>query len=485
MKLSQISGEKIEDDPLITGLTADSRAVRPGFLFAALKGTAVDGWDYVDQAIEQGAVAILGYPESPALKLPVIRDAEPRRRLAQMAARFFQKLPGFMAGITGTNGKTSTAQFAAQIWQMVQMCGGSLGTLGVHGSTYCDETGEQTQWHLPLRHTTPDPVTLHEALAGACDFGCTHMAMEVSSHGLDQYRADGVRFDVAAFTNITQDHLDYHKTFHRYLSAKKRLFTDLIKPNGKIIVNMDGAGAEALYNDLKSRSNSFIRTGKNGHDLRLTKVTPQPAGLSVEVVTAASEHFSLSVPLLGAFQAENALLAAAIVMASGVEAKRVLPFLENLKGVPGRMALAGQLRGGGIYVDYAHTPDAVETALNAARPHTSGRLIAIIGAGGNRDLSKRPLMGAAGAHHADIVILADDNPRHEDPEKIREEILQGAPDAINIGDRAKAIAYGAGLLQTGDVLMILGKGHETGQTIGERTVPFDDQDEVRKLVANG
>ena len=485
MKLSQLTGETCEIDPQITGITADSRAVRPGFLFAALRGTNVDGWDYVDQAVERGAVGVLGYPDSPALTIRVIRDAEPRRRLAQMAALFFDRIPSFMAGITGTNGKTSTAQFAAQLWRMMQISGGSLGTLGVHGWTHHADSDEQSQWDLPLHHTTPDPVTLHEALAGACEFGCTHMAMEVSSHGLDQYRADGVRFDCAAFTNITQDHLDYHKTFDHYFAAKKRLFTDLMKPGGQIILNMDGAGAPAFFETLKHNTHPIIRTGKNGHELKIITITPEPAGLCLEVETSAKETFALSVPLLGAFQAENALLAAAIVMAGGGEAKRVLPLLEKLTGVPGRMALAGKLRGAGIYVDYAHTPDAVVTALQAARAHTSGRLIAIIGAGGDRDRTKRALMGAAGAAHADIVILADDNPRHEDPESIRQEILQGAPQAINIGDRAKAIGHGVKLLKDGDVLMILGKGHETGQVIGDRTVPFDDQDEVRKLVANG
>lgn len=480
-QLSDLLKKDLDPDPEIHGITADSREVRAGFLFAALKGSALDGARFIPSALEAGAVAILTYEGAPIpaeTDVTVITHPEPRLALAEMASRFHPGRPAFLAGVTGTNGKTSTAVFARQILSALGTRAGSLGTLGV------DVEGEGAPWHCPLGHTTPEPVTLHRALSAAQQAGCSHMVMEVSSHGLAQYRADGLRFGAAAFTNITQDHLDYHKDFEDYFAAKKRLFTDLLEADGRIIINMDGAGAEDLMGASGITAANVITIGRAGRDLRVANIVSKAAGLDL-IVEAYGQRYEVSVPLLGAFQAENALCAAGLVVAAGFPSDEVLPCLGDLTGVPGRMMQAGLCAGAGIYVDYAHTPDAVSTVLQAARAHAGGRLIAILGAGGDRDRTKRPLMGRAAAAHADIVILADDNPRSENPDEIRSDILQGAPAAKNIGDRETAIAEALGMLKSGDVLMILGKGHETGQTIGGETIPFDDVEVVRKLVGTG
>jgi UDP-N-acetylmuramoyl-L-alanyl-D-glutamate--2,6-diaminopimelate ligase len=303
--------------------------------------------------------------------------------------------------------------------------------------------------------------------------------MEVSSHGLAQFRADGVRFAAAAFTNITQDHLDYHGGFADYFQAKKRLFLELLPKSGAAIVNMDGEGGEVIAAEAAARGNAVISTGQSGSTLKLASIAPQPGGLDI-VVKSEGRETRLLLPLIGAFQAENALLAAGIIIASGKKAADVLPCLERLTGVPGRMQHAADIDGGGIYVDYAHTSDAIETALCAIRPHAAGRVIVIIGAGGDRDRTKRPLMGAAAARGADHVIVTDDNPRTEDAASIRREVLKGCKDAEEIGDRADAIAHGVAMLGRGDVLLIAGKGHETGQIVGKETLPFDDVDVARR-----
>ena len=462
MRLSELAGETFAPDPVIAGLTADSRQVGQGFLFAAMPGALADGAKFIPQAEERGAAAILARP-GVASSLPLIVDDNPRRRFSQMAARFYPHQPEVIAGITGTNGKTSTALFAAQLWAMLGRESASLGTLGVRSAIYSRD----------LAHTTPEPALLHETLQELADAGATHLAMEVSSHALAQHRADGVRFSLVAFTNITQDHLDYHEDFDDYLAAKSRLFTELLREGGAAVVNADGEGADAIVAAARGSGLKVMMTGAAGADIKLISSTPHASGLNIEV-EAGGARYALSLPLIGVFQAENALLAAGIVIASGAGASTVLPLLAQLAGAPGRMQRVGDIAGAGVFVDYAHTPDAVATALQAIRPHAKGRVIAIIGAGGDRDKTKRPLMGRAAAANADIVIVTDDNPRTEEPSAIRRQVMEGCPEAEDIGDRGEAIARGVAMLQAGDVLLIMGKGHETGQKIGDQVLPFDD-----------
>jgi UDP-N-acetylmuramoyl-L-alanyl-D-glutamate--2,6-diaminopimelate ligase len=471
VKLSALAAERFDPDPEISGITPDSRAVREGFLFAALPGAKADGETFIPQAEKMGAAAVLARPGA-VTRLPLVADAEPRRRLSQLAARFHPGQPDWIAGITGTNGKTSTTVFAAALWSMLGEKSGSLGTLGASGAGF----------ERPLAHTTPEPVTLHETLDAMTRAGITHLAMEVSSHALAQYRADGVKFSAAAFTNLTQDHLDFHKDLDDYFAAKLRLFVDLLPAKGTAVVNVDGARGADVLAAAERRGLRVITTGRRGETIRILKTAPTPYGLDLDI-EAEGRVRPLSLPLIGAFQAENAALAAGLVIASGYSANKALPLLDKLPGVPGRMQRAASVRGAGVYVDYAHTPDAVATALAAIRPHAAGRVIAIIGAGGDRDRAKRPLMGKAAAAGADIVIVTDDNPRSEDPAAIRREVLSGCPAAKEIGDRAEAIAAGVAMLRGGDVLLIAGKGHETGQIIAGVTHPFNDVAEARRAAA--
>ena len=462
MRLSELAGERTRANPLIEGLTADSRAVKDGYLFAALPGVNADGAKFIPQAEENGAAAVLARPGARS-RLPLIADAEPRRRLAEMAARFYPRQPDVIAGVTGTNGKTSVARFAAELWSMLGLKAGSLGTLGAVADGF----------ERKLVHTTPEPVFLHRTLHDMAAAGATHLAMEVSSHGLAQYRADGVRFSSAAFTNITQDHLDYHGGFENYFAAKGRLFAELVPDGGAVVVNMDGEGAGEMRALAEKRGLRIIAAGAAGEDLTLLSSEPIAAGLDINV-SADGETYALRLPLIGGFQAENALVAAGMVMASGFGAAAVLPLLEKLSGAPGRMQRVAEANGAGVYVDYAHTPDAVATALRAVCAHASGRVIAVVGAGGDRDREKRPLMGRAAAENADIVIVTDDNPRTEDPGDIRKAVLAGCPDALEIGDRGEAVEVAITAAEPGDVVLIAGKGHETGQDIGGKVLPFND-----------
>ena len=462
MKLSALAGEAFATDPDITGLTADSRAVDLGYLFAALPGEKVDGATFIPQAEKKGAAAILAHPGA-RTDLPLVADANPRARLAAMAARFYPRQPEIIAGITGTNGKTSTAHFTAQIWTHLGRTGGSLGTLGANAP------GFNTQPTL----TTPEPVALHETLDAMTRAGVDRLAMEVSSHAIAQARADAVKFRIAAFTNITQDHLDYHETFEDYFAAKARLFSELLPEDGIAVVNADGGGASNVVEAAKRRGAKVFTTGAKGDSICILKAEPTTTGIDVFVAAFGGEH-RLHLPLIGAFQAENAMLAAGIAIASGEAPSDVMPALEQIQGAPGRMEIAASVNGAGVFVDYAHTPDAIATALAAIRPHASGRVIAIIGAGGDRDRTKRPLMGAAAAVGADMVIVTDDNPRTEDPKEIRAAVMTGCPNAEDIGDRAHAIERGIALLEPGDALLIMGKGHETGQQVGQNILPFND-----------
>lgn len=460
----------------IAGITADSRSVGPGYLFAALPGSRVDGRAFIGDAVARGAVAVLapdGTPWPPGVPpRPLLQDPEPRRRLAQLAAAFAGPQPRTMVAVTGTNGKTSTVEFLRQLWMAGGKPAASLGTLGLIADGFDPGPGL----------TTPDPVSMAATLAKLARAGVQHAAMEASSHGLDQFRLDGVRLAAAAFTNLTRDHLDYHGSEAAYRAAKLRLFAELLPPGAPAVANSDmDATTLAELSAIAARRRLALRTvGENGSALRLVSVTPRPDG-QVLRISMEGRQLEADVPLPGRFQADNALMAAALAMALG--GSDVLARLGRLTGVRGRLELAARLpNGAAVYVDYAHTPDALERLLIALRPHTAGRLHVVFGAGGDRDRGKRPLMGAAAARLADVAIVTDDNPRSEDPASIRAAVLAGCPGARDIGDRARAIAEALNGLAPGDVLAVAGKGHEQGQTIGTTVLPFDDVSVVRALV---
>jgi UDP-N-acetylmuramoyl-L-alanyl-D-glutamate--2,6-diaminopimelate ligase len=454
----------------ISGLAADSREVQPGFLFAALPGVKTDGQRFIAQALERGAAAIL----VPAGTKPdggsavVIEDSDPRRRLALIAARFYGLQPKTAVAVTGTNGKTSVASFVRQIWTALGYRAASLGTVGVVGPR-----GTQT-----LKHTTPDPIELHAILAALAKDGVTHLAMEASSHGLQQRRVDGIEFAAGAFTNISRDHLDYHASFDDYFAQKLRLFTDLLPQGASAVVDVDSEAGMRVAQVAQERRLKLISVGRAGQTLRLLSAAIDGFGQILAIEHEGKQH-KLRLPLVGAFQASNALVAAGLAMATGASAETVLPLLESLQGARGRLDLAGMAQGGvPIFVDYAHTPDALAKALDALRPYVKNRLVVVFGCGGDRDKGKRPEMGKVGVTKADLAIVTDDNPRSEDPAAIRREILAAAPGAMEIGDRARAIAEAISGLRRGDVLLVAGKGHETGQAIGATVIPFSDHDAV-------
>jgi UDP-N-acetylmuramoyl-L-alanyl-D-glutamate--2,6-diaminopimelate ligase len=469
-------GQSAVADIEIAGITADSRRVRPGFLFAALPGARADGRAFIAEAVARGAAAVLAPPGTAwpdgIARLPMIEDAAPRRRLALLAARLAGPQPRHLIAVTGTNGKTSTVEFLRQIWQLGGHRAASLGTLGVIAPSHPASTAGLT---------TPDPVELAETLAALARDGVDHAAMEASSHGLDQSRLDGVALAAAGFTNLTRDHLDYHGSEAAYRDAKLRLFADLLPANAPAIANseMDAATLEALSAIATRRGLDFGTVGEAGTVMRLLRATPRPDGQVLEIIAGGARH-EIALALPGRFQADNVLMAAALAMSTG-EAN-ALTRLPQLTGVRGRMELAARLpNGSAAYVDYAHTPDALERLLTALRPHTTGRLIVVFGAGGDRDRGKRPLMGAVAARLADAAIVTDDNPRTEDPAAIRAAVAAGCPGATVIGDRAQAIAAGLSALRSGDVLAVAGKGHEQGQTIGATVIPFDDATAIRRL----
>ncbi len=454
----------------IMGLTADSRAVKPGYLFAALPGSRTDGARYIAEAVARGAAAIL-MPQGGGAALngtPVVEDSDPRRRLALIAARFFGVQPETTVAVTGTNGKTSVASFVRQLWEQMGFCAASLGTVGVVGPS-----GTQI-----LAHTTPDPVELHRILAEFAKSGVTHLALEASSHGLEQHRVDGVRLAAGAFTNITRDHLDHHPSFEAYFDEKLRLFGELLPPGAGAVIDVDSKAGEQVAALAKSRGLSVISVGRGGETLRLLSAEEDGLGQRLTVAHAGgTEAFRL--PLVGDFQASNALVAAGLCMATGTSAARVLPLLVNLRGARGRLDLAGTTKTGApIFIDYAHTPDALAKALDALRPYVRNRLLVVFGCGGDRDKGKRPEMGAVAVDKADIAIVTDDNPRSEEPEQIRSEILAAAPGAIEVPGRAIAVTEAIAELEQGDVLLIAGKGHETGQIIKGTVIPYSDHEAV-------
>jgi UDP-N-acetylmuramoyl-L-alanyl-D-glutamate--2,6-diaminopimelate ligase len=474
MKLADLLPKDADFDPRfraieVAGVTSDSRAVKPGFLFVAVPGSKADGLSFVPQAVAAGVVAVMAesVPEQLPVEAAFVRVPNVRRALALAAARFYPRQPAIIAAVTGTSGKTSVAAFTRQIWTALGHAAASIGTVGVvspRGETYGSLT-------------TPDPVGLHRTLHGLAQEGVTHLAIEASSHGLDQHRLDGVRVAAGGFTNITRDHLDYHPSFEHYLEAKLRLFADLLEPGGAAVIDVDHERADAVVTAAKARGLRLLSVGRRGEGIRLLDTTIDGFAQRLRLEHAGSE-FAVRLPLVGAFQVENALVAAGLAIATGSEPAAVFAALEHLQGAKGRLELVGQRHGAPIFVDYAHKPDAVAKALAALRPYVRNRLVVIIGAGGDRDPGKRPMMGAIAAELADRVIVTDDNPRSENPATIRAAILAAAPGAQEIGDRGLAIRSAVAGLQPGDVLLIAGKGHETGQIVGDRVLPFSDHEAV-------
>jgi UDP-N-acetylmuramoyl-L-alanyl-D-glutamate--2,6-diaminopimelate ligase len=461
----------------VTGISADSRAVKPGFLFVAVPGTKVDGLGFLSQAVARGAVAVLAECEPPR-PLPdhvaLVNVPNVRRALALAAARFYPRQPATIAAVTGTSGKTSVTAFTRQIWTALGHAAASIGTVGV-----VTPAGEE---YGAL--TTPDPVELHRIVDRIAGEGITHLAIEASSHGLDQHRLDGLRVGIAGFTNISRDHLDYHGTPEAYGRAKLMLFRNLVKPEGVAVVAVDHTFAAEVKDAARGRSLRIIEVGRTARDIRL--ISSAVVGFSqVLTLEYGGVKYQVRLPLVGAFQVENALVAAGQAIAGGGDAAAVFAALEGLVGAKGRLELVGRKSGAPIFVDYAHKPDALAKALDALRPYVSGKLVVVFGAGGDRDAGKRPLMGAIAAEKADRVIVTDDNPRSEQPGAIRAAILGGAPGADEIGDRNEAIHRAVADLEGGDVLLIAGKGHETGQIIGQKIVPFSDHEAVRDALLAG
>ncbi len=457
-----------------TGLASDSREVRPGYLFAALSGSKADGAAFLKDAVARGAVAVLGRPDigpaAAALNVRFIADDNPRLGLARQAARFFGAQPKTVAAVTGTKGKSSIVAFVREIWTALGKPAASLGTVGV-----VTPSGE-----IPLRHTTPDPIEVHRLLAQLKKDGIDHLALEASSHGLDQFRLDGVEIAACAFTNLSRDHFDYHGTVEHYVRAKLRLFSEVVREGGLAVVNADAEYAERFIAAARQRGLKIMAVGERGEAIRLLSREGRIDGQTLRL-RHAGQDYTVGLPLAGSFQASNALIAAALVIGLGDDPDRVFAALEHLKGAPGRLEkVAYAASGAPIYVDYAHTDASLAEVLTAVRPHVAGRLHVIFGCGGDRDKGKRPLMGKAATDNADVVIITDDNPRTEDAATIRNEALAGAPGAREIGDRATAIHEGIAALATGDLLIIAGKGHESGQIVGTETRPFSDRDEAVK-----
>jgi UDP-N-acetylmuramoyl-L-alanyl-D-glutamate--2,6-diaminopimelate ligase len=471
MQLKHLVGDGT--DALVTGFAIDHRKVAPGTVFGAFRGTRFNGEDFIADAVKFGAIAVVARPEAKVEGALHIADAEPRRRFAALAARFFAPFPAVTVAVTGTNGKTSTAELTRQLWRMAGFASASIGTLGV---TTADD-------QVSTGLTTPDIVTFLSNMAGLAREGVTHASFEASSHGLAQYRTEGLPVRAAAFTNLSRDHLDYHGTMDAYLEAKLRRFSEVVDADGTAVVWADDAVSPRVVDTARQRGVRVMTVGTRGDDLRLADRIPHQLGQTLMVAAAGRVH-KVELPLIGAYQAANALTAAALVIATGGDAATTLGHLSRLVPVRGRLERATLTRSGApIYVDYAHTPDAIRAAIDALRPHAKDRLRIVFGAGGDRDAGKRPEMGAVAAQMADVVYVTDDNPRSEDPASIRAAILAAAPAAIEIGDRRAAIKAAVDAAGPGDIVLIAGKGHEQGQVIGDRTLPFDDVAVARECAA--
>jgi UDP-N-acetylmuramoyl-L-alanyl-D-glutamate--2,6-diaminopimelate ligase len=482
MKLRDLFSDDATIDPqaeavVVTGLAVDSRRAKPGDIFFALAGHKTDGARFIDSAIASGAVAVAGdHPPSGSSGVPFVTTLNPRRALALAAAKFYPRQPGTIAAVTGTSGKTSVAAFTRQVWQRLGHSSASIGTIGlvspkrtIYGSL-----------------TTPDPIALHRQLDEISADGVTHLAFEASSHGLDQYRLDGVRIAAGGFTNLSRDHMDYHPDVAHYLAAKLRLFRDLIASGGAAVISADHDCSQTVIDAARAKNLRIVAVGRKGNG----------AGEGIRLIEAdidgfaqrlnlehRGQRYAIRLPLVGEFQIENALVSAGLAIGTGSEPDQVFETLEHLEGAKGRLERVAERNGAPIFVDYAHKPDALAKALQALRPYAKRRLVVVFGAGGDRDAGKRPLMGAIAAENADSVIVTDDNPRSENPDAIRSAILSAAKGAGEIGDRAEAIRIAIAGLQPGDALLIAGKGHETGQIIGDRTLPFSDHDAVAAALA--
>lgn len=463
----------------LEGLTQDSRAVKRGYLFAALPGSKMDGRKFIKDAIQNGASVILA-PTGAMLPegvegVALITDDNPRRKLALLAAEFYGRQPGFIAAVTGTNGKTSTVHFVRDLWKMRGLKAASIGTLGVR-----TEAGIRSG-----SLTTPDPVSLQAELADLAAVGVTHLAMEASSIGLHQHRLDGAKVKAAAYTNLSWDHIDYHADMDNYFEAKARLFAEVLDESGTAVLNADTPEFEELRKMAEKRGCSVISYGHNGGEIKIIAPEPAPGGVHLKL-EVFGKVYEVLFPVVGAFQMMNALCALGIVIAENPDNEEAVRFyvdaLSKLQGPPGRLQLVPGHANAAVYVDYAHTPDALKNLLEALRPHTDGKLVCMFGCGGDRDRSKRATMGEIAAKLADTIIITDDNPRSEDPAAIRQEILKAAPGAKEIPGRREAIREAVKNLKTGDVLVIAGKGHEQGQIFKDRTEPFDDVTEAAKAI---
>jgi len=457
----------------VTGVSLDSRQVKRGDLFFALAGAKTDGAKFIDQAIANGAAVIAAeHVPAASITVPFVKLGNARRAVALAASRFYPRQPQTIAAVTGTSGKTSVAAFTRQIWLAQGASAASIGTIGlvspkrtIYGSL-----------------TTPDPISLHKTLDEIAGEGVTHLAFEASSHGLDQHRLDGVRVDAGAFTNLSRDHMDYHPTVAHYLGAKLRLFTDLVKPDGAAVIVADHEHSDAAIAAARKRGLRLITVGRRGDDIRLLDAAINGFG-QVMTVEYAGKRAKLLLPLVGEFQIENALVSAGLAIGTGTDPMAAFAALEHLEGAKGRIELVGEKSGAAVFVDYAHKPDALDKVLAALRPYAKRKLVVVFGAGGDRDPGKRAVMGEIAAKGADTVIVTDDNPRSESPAAIRAAIMAAAPGAREIGDRAEAIRAAVAELQAGDALVIAGKGHETGQIVGDKTLPFSDHEAARAALA--
>lgn len=479
MNLKDLIGDAVNSeagiysDQKVTGFAIDNRKVAPGTIFGAFQGEKVNGEDFIADAISRGAIAIVARAGAMVEGAFHIKSDEPRRKFAHIAAKFFGPFPSYIAAVTGTNGKTSVAELTRQLWSICGHKSASIGTLGVTTSSDQVRTGL----------TTPDIVTFLSNMTGLAREGISHAIFEASSHGLHQYRTEGLPVNIGAFTNLSRDHLDYHGDMDHYFAAKMRLIDEMLVDNGTAVIWADDEWSEQVISHAKARSLNMITVGKNGNDVKILERIPTQLGQSL-TINVNGDAYQINLPLIGAYQAANALVSAAIVIASGVDSKLAISNINRLQPVSGRLERAAITKSGApIYVDYAHTPDGLKAAIDALRPHTNSKLISIIGAGGDRDVGKRALMGEVAIKGSDYVIVTDDNPRSEDPALIRRDMLSGAKGAIEIGDRRNAIAHAIEIAGAGDIILLAGKGHEEGQIVGDKILPFNDVQVARECAA--